>query len=279
MKLLAGGVRGTSVVADAEFLQFGGDTTCFLVEGEVGERIVVDAGSGLRVVERHLRQGAPSPVQFLLTHYHADHLVGFPSFSLFTKSGCDLRVAGPALSGHEPAAVFERLFEPPFWPLQPEQFKSRPKLTTLPESCEAGVSIGGLEYRWCPVCHPGGCVSYRIDEPRSGLSVVIATDLEWDLATADQKAQFLSFCRAPRPPTWLLVDGQFTPENYASFRGWGHSRWSDGVEIASLVGAGQLLVIHHAPGIRDVRLEAEELNLRKRLANASMLRQGMILTG
>lgn len=279
MKLLAGGVRGTCVVADAEFMQFGGDTTCFLVEGAAGERIVVDAGSGLRAVERRLRHDAAAPVQFLLTHYHSDHLAGFQSSSLFNRSGWTLRIAGPALAGHEPAAVFERLFEPPFWPLQPAQFKSRPAVTTLPAVCEGGVAVGGLEYRWCPVCHPGGCVSYRIDEPRSGLSVVVATDIEWDLSSADEKARFISFCRTPRSPTWLLVDGQFTPENYASFRGWGHSRWSDGLEIAQQVGAGQLLVIHHAPGIRDARLEAEERKLRDRLPNAAMLRQGTVVTG
>ena len=55
MKILLGGVRGTSPVAGRDFLRFGGDTTSLLVRGHEGGTIVVDAGTGIGQIAKVLR--------------------------------------------------------------------------------------------------------------------------------------------------------------------------------------------------------------------------------
>ena len=51
MKLTLGGVRGSSPVAQPEFMHFGGETTAFLIEGAQGERILIDVPcSGVRML-------------------------------------------------------------------------------------------------------------------------------------------------------------------------------------------------------------------------------------
>ena len=56
MKLTLGGVRGSSPVAQPEFMHFGGETTAFLIEGAQGERILIDGGTGVRLLGKTLME-------------------------------------------------------------------------------------------------------------------------------------------------------------------------------------------------------------------------------
>ena len=82
MKLVFGGVRGTSPVAQADFLKYGGETTSVLIEGHGGEKIIIDAGTGLRTLGARLTaSGAKAEALLLMTHYHPGPLKGLPSFA------------------------------------------------------------------------------------------------------------------------------------------------------------------------------------------------------
>jgi phosphoribosyl 1,2-cyclic phosphodiesterase len=273
MQLFAGGCRGSRVASDARFARYGADTTSYLIEGARGERIVVDAGTGIRNAEPRLDSGGPTPLLILFTHYHLDHVEGLPAFAPLYRAGRRIELAAPPLGGLTPAAVLPRLFDHPLWPVPLAALPAEPGLRTLDA---APLRHGGIEVRWTPVDHPGGCCAYRFDEPDGG-ALVIATDMEWELLAAPHRARFLDFCRRPRPPDWLLLDGQYTPENYAAHRGWGHSRWSECVEISRAARAAKLRVIHHAPGADDRVLDAADAAVRAALPAAALLRQGEVL--
>jgi len=278
MRITLAGVRGTTSTADAEHAEFGGESTCFLVQGQAGETIVVDAGTGLRVVEPVLRETCRDRrLLLLMTHYHLDHLAGLPPFPPLYSPSWSFEIAAPAIGGRTPDAVIARLFEKPFWPVQLTAAKAAIRFTTLPES-GAPVTRGGLVCRWCPVHHPEGCVAYRVDEPATGRSLVIATDLEWEASSPEEKQAFERFCGEPDPPDLIIWDGQFTPQNYNRFRGWGHSRWTDGVDVAQRCAVRRLIVSHHAPNRNDNALRAVEKDLRAALPHAAMARQGQVIS-
>ena len=89
MKVLFGGVRGTGPVAQADFLRYGGETTSVLIEGAAGERLLLDAGTGMRIIAPHLQLAAGGTMRLLMTHYHLDHLAG--DTRLFVVAGTQRR--------------------------------------------------------------------------------------------------------------------------------------------------------------------------------------------
>lgn len=274
MRLILGGVRGTSPVADPKFAEFGGDTSAFLVEGTRGEAIVIDAGSGVRVLDPYLRQtDRASSILLLMTHYHLDHLMGFPSFSVIYDVNWKLEIKGPRLDGATAEDAVKHVLTRPYWPLQLEALGSNIVFGDLPADGGEPHIYHGLEVRWCPVQHLGGCVSYRMDDPVTRRSIIIATDLEWQLASERDRHNFFEFCKYPAPPDLLVFDGQFTPENYARFRGWGHSTWQDAIDVARKAGARELIITHHHPHSDDETLRQIEKEVKRQMPNAWLGRQ------
>ncbi len=140
--------------------------------------------------------------------------------------------------------VIMRVFSSPVWPVQLPEFDY-----AVPA---APVEMGGLKVTWQPVAHPDGCVSYRVEEPATGASVVVATDIEWSLMTLRAKESFARFANG----TDLLVfDSQFLPSEQAAHKGWGHSTWMEAVQAAGLCGAQKLWLMHHKPTRTDVELD------------------------
>ncbi len=45
----------------------------------------------------------------------------------------------------------------------------------------------------------------------------------------------------------LIYDSQYTPEEYGAKKGWGHSTFEEGAQLAKAAGARQLVLFHHDP--------------------------------
>ena len=279
MKILIGGCRGTHPIARDGFLRYGGETTSFLIEGRDGERIVVDAGTGVRELGSRVQEaGATNSVLLLLTHYHLDHVIGLPSLGLIYSDRWTIALVSPIRNGRTVGDVMPRVIDKPFWPLQVQDLASRVRFVTLPtEASSRPWAHGSLRVRWCPVPHPGGCTAYRIDDPAQQCAVVIATDIEWQAASALERAALFRLCRKPYPAQLLIMDGQYDWASYESHLGWGHSAWEDCAEVARRAGVGRLLVTHHDPAHNDLELARRERLLRRVLPGAAFAREGMTL--
>ncbi len=280
MRVTFYGVRGTSPVTQPDFAEFGGETTSILVEGEGGEMIAVDAGTGLRELGRDLEKKSRngSELLFLMTHYHLDHLMGLPAFAPLYREGTSLTIAAPRREGRTPKTVISRIFSAPLWPLQIDRIPARIDFLTLAASSASAPFIhGGLRVTWAPLHHPGGSTAYRIDEPATGGSFVFATDVEWRESSPAERKAFLRLCGEPGPPGLLAFDGQYGDGQYPRFRGWGHSTREDAVAVAETIRAGKLLVIHHDPANTDRVLAAAEKKLIENCPSARLARQGTVV--
>ncbi len=276
MKILIGGVRGGSPVADAAFLRYGGDTTALLVEAEDGGRIIVDGGTGLRQIGERLRGADRSrPLHMLFTHFHHDHISGLPSFMLMYEPDWNMTFASRMLGGCTIEDIMKILVAPPFWPLRHDQFNPAKQFRVLEdERIDSPETIGSLEVRWCPAHHPGGSTAFRFDEPATGASVVMATDIEWSESTEAEQDAFRRLCTTPGAPGLMLFDGICARRDYEPYRGWGHSTWEEGIELAKECGAGRLLITHHQTENDDATLDRMREEIRSAWPNADLARQG-----
>ncbi len=234
MKVFLGGARGSFPVSGADKTRYGGNTFALLVEGRAGGQVLIDAGSGVRALRHRLRPGGT----LFFTHTHLDHVVGLPSLAKVWPRRL-------ILPRGDLATVLARVFSPPVWPV------------TLPAAefavPQVPVEIDGLRVAWHPVAHPNGCHAYRIDEPATGASVVVATDIEWAAMAPGAQDAFAAFARGV---DLLVFDAHFLPAEYAAHKGWGHSTWADAVAAARRSGARKLWAVHHAPGRTDAALDA-----------------------
>ena len=234
MKVFLGGARGSFSVSGADQVRYGGDTFALLAEDRDGSQVLIDAGSGVRHLAGRLRPGSTA----FFTHTHLDHLIGLPMLAkvwprrMILPRG-DLEV------------VLKRVFSPPVWPVElPGADYSVPP---------SPMEVGALRVSWQVVSHPDGGVSYRVDEPSTGASVVVATDVEWEMMSGEEQESFARFAKAA---DLLVFDSQYLPSEYAAHKGWGHSTWRNAVDAAQRSDAGKLWLMHHAPGRTDEALDA-----------------------
>ena len=108
------------------------------------------------------------------------------------------------------------------------------------------------------VRHPGGALGYRFSEPRSKAALVYVSDNELGVSTEKTatptgwKEKFVEFCRGAKV---LVDDTTYTTEEYDHHRGWGHSTYAEGVELALAAGAETLVLFHHEPRRSDDELD------------------------
>ena len=247
-RLVIRGARGTACAYGPDYLQVGGDTTCFSVLTAKGV-LVVDAGTGISHLARELAESSALPsITVIFTHLHLDHLIGLPSFGpLYSRNATVTFMADPRREENWKNAL-RAFVHKPYWPIGLGDSEALMRFEDLP--VKRGLAeICGLPVRWFRATHPQQCLAYRL-ELRGG-PVVIATDVEYDVSTLDPR--FVEFCGEARH---LLYDAHYTPDEYANHRGWGHSTWETATDLARRAGVGQLVLTHHAPTRTDKEVSA-----------------------
>ncbi len=218
------GTRGSIPTPGRSTEKFGGNTTC--LEMRYGSSVLVfDAGSGIRNLGRAWVDSAnqyPTDATLLFTHFHWDHIQGFPFFTpaylpnnRFTVYS-DMKLHGDALeqlAGQMQGAYF---------PVPIKAMRSRMEF----KSVEPKFSIGPFDITTFHLPHPGGCIGYRV--VAGGTTVVFATDCELESIRggegnppydapnggwADDVVEFLSGADL------LIIDSQYTDKAYGDCKG------------------------------------------------------------
>jgi len=260
------GVRGSLATSGADFARVGGNTSC--VEVRVGdERIILDAGTGLFPLGQTLR--APVRASFFVSHFHWDHIQGFPFFRPAYVPGNLFTLHGP--QGLE--ATLRRQMQTPNFPVTLDAMRAHLEFRSMESGAE--VRIGGARVRAVALNHPQGCFGYRISY--AGKSLVYATDTEAFAAGEDDGTVELA-----RGADVLIYDAQYTDDEYYGRsgpprEGWGHSTVSEACRIARVAGVRQLVLFHHDPTHDDDTVEALTEEARNLFPNVIAAREGLVV--
>lgn len=227
--------------------RFGGLTTCLELELP-DARIFIDAGSGFADAGRHVGEDHRDTL-LLMSHLHADHVLGFPFFPPLYQRGWKLEVAGVPRSGIAPYDFICQVHQPPLFPVAlGSALESVASGRTLPETgCD---EFAGVQYRWMEVNHPGGCSAFELSV--AGRRIVFSGDLELGQMDA---TEFEAFCAGADV---LIFDAQYNDSEYPNHFGWGHSTHRQAAEFAARSGVKQLILTHHDPRHDDEEIERME---------------------
>jgi phosphoribosyl 1,2-cyclic phosphodiesterase len=99
--------------------------------------------------------------------------------------------------------------------------------------------------------HPGGAIGYRVEW--QGRSVARIYDIEHIPGIYDPVSLEMM-----RDADLAVYDCTYNEDEMQRFKGFGHSTWQHGVELAKMAGAKSFALFHHAPSRTDVQLEHME---------------------
>jgi phosphoribosyl 1,2-cyclic phosphodiesterase len=245
------GVRGSIPTPGSATIGVGGNTPCVQVTGEDGTELILDAGSGIRLLHAAALGHAKS-VHILLTHLHLDHIQGLLFFAPLFDPEAEVTVWGPP----GPVPLRRRLARYLSSPLSPIEISELPAKVTFEDVPGARWRLGGLEIRTALVAHRGPTLGFRVTERDRSLCYLPDHEPGLGTALSSAPAGWISGLGLAHGVDALIHDAQYTDDEYAPRRGWGHSRLSDTLAFASRAQPERLLLFHHDPGHDDSKLEA-----------------------
>src|SRR5579864_4598806 len=116
MRVTFWGTRGSLPCPDPETSRLGGNSSCVEVEGGDGTVLVLDAGTGIRLLGRKL-SGSRKRVDILLTHLHMDHIQGLGFFAPIYQPGLEVHIWGPPSTTQPLLERLARYLSPPLFPV------------------------------------------------------------------------------------------------------------------------------------------------------------------
>lgn len=291
------GVRGSHPVPGAGTVHFGGNTSCVEVNAG-GRTIILDAGTGIiglgRALAARARQsGTPIEANIFFSHFHHDHVQGFPFFSPAYFPTARLNLFGGEAFNQTIEGVLSDNQTPPVFPVSLQDMGAGKTAYTIQEGdtilLGESVVINGRQKRVDPsanevrirtyrsYAHPGGVFIYRIEY--GGRSVVYATDTEGYIGTDRRLVAFAEGADL------LIHDAQYTEEHYCgqqpgfpATQGYGHSTPVMACAVAKAAHAKQIVLFHHDPAYDDDMIRGIEAQARGLFPNAFAAYEGLTIT-
>ena len=261
MRIHLCGVRGSTPAPGAEFVRYGGHTSCVAIAPDGGPvRLILDAGTGLRRVTG-LLGGAPFAGTIILTHLHWDHVHGLPFFTAGDRDDARVTLLLPEpeeAQNQEGSAGAEELLargmSPPHFPISPSGLRGEWSFCTL---APGAFKAEGLTVEAREVPHKGGrTFGYRVSDGHSAIAYI---------------PDHCPTALGPGPEGWgeyhpaalvlaadvdlLIHDSFLLPDEVAAQASFGHPAADYAVRLGRQARARRVLLAHHKPDRTDDALD------------------------
>lgn len=271
-RIIFWGVRGSIPSPGPSTVETGGNTSC--VEVRCGkELLILDGGTGLRLLGNQLVKEQPLKARLFFSHVHWDHIQGFPFFAPAFVQGNTIELYGAT---NVTGTLEETLAGQMNFPNFPVRLNNMGAKMTFHDIDDGQIlHFDEITVRSARLNHPQGVLAYRIEY--NDRALVYATDTE-HYDHIDEKLVDLS-----RDADVLIYDAQYTPEEYSGEAdgrprvGWGHSTMIDGVKVVKAANVKRLLLFHHDPEQEDEIIREKEKRARELFPQSDAAREGMTI--
>ncbi|MGB8718260.1 MAG: MBL fold metallo-hydrolase [Desulfobacterales bacterium] len=262
MRITCWGSRGSIPVSGPDFNRYGGDTTCLEIRSADDDILIVDAGTGIRLLGNTLFTENRRRFNFLFTHAHWDHLMGFPFFKPLYCENVELQIFKCPFPNRYVTKMISSVMAPPHFPLRFSDLKAQ---ITYLDACPKRFEAGSVAITPIALSHPNSGFGYKFSE--NGKSFVFLTDNE--LKVKHPKGlPYSAYLEFVRDADLLLHDAEYTPAEHLQKMEWGHSAYTDALELALQAGVRRFGLFHHNQERTDAQLDAIVADCRQRVAAA-----------
>ncbi|MFM7225810.1 MAG: MBL fold metallo-hydrolase [Actinomycetota bacterium] len=239
VRVVLNGVRGSTPCAGAEYLRFGGSSSCVAIESDGAPPIILDLGTGLRRYSSRWEAPGAEPFRghVLLTHLHWDHVQGLPFFTPLHQAGARVEIHGPAQETGRLGDVFGRMMGSPFFPIGPSDLAAD---VCFSEVADDDFAIGPAKVRSRWVRHTDPTLGFRVEV--AGRVVVYLPDHGQacgDHGDDHVPDAVLELCDGADV---LIHDAQHTTEEFGPKRHWGHCTVDYALHVGREAGARHVVL-------------------------------------
>ncbi|MEW6615893.1 MAG: MBL fold metallo-hydrolase [Thermodesulfobacteriota bacterium] len=256
MRIKIWGSRGSIVSPGQKTLRYGGESTCLELTSDTGQKIVIDAGSGIRKLGHELlKDKTVSSINLLLTHSHWDHLTGFPFFSPAYLPGFSIVICGCSMAQQSILKYLAHLMEPPYFPVAFEVLNARFDVGCIctRELCDHILPHdSSIMCHSLPLNHPNGGYGFKFVDKDKTFVFLTDNEIRYHHETGLSRKAYLDFCGNVG---LLFHDAQYTEAEYDRTRSWGHSTFKDAVDLAMEAEVKRLGLFHHDPDRSDEEID------------------------
>ena len=233
-----------------------------------GQRVVLDAGTGIRDLGHWLLKKETKHATLLLTHTHWDHINGFPFFSPAFHKNCTFIIrAGHLIDTGGIESVISGQMAQPTFPVPLAVMGAKMEF----EDFRAGDTFkpgDDIVVKTAPLNHPDGATGYRFEH--RGKAMCYVTDTEHIPGKPDENILALI-----EGADLVIYDSTYTDKEFVHHVGWGHSTWQEGVRLCQAANVKTLAIFHHDPDHEDIFMEQLEGLARMTWSGAIVAREHM----
>ena len=244
------GVRGSTASPGPLTAKYGGNTSCVHIELETGHDLILDAGTGIRMLGNKLAKKS-SAANVLLSHGHWDHIQGYPFFAPIYQKNRDIHIYVSVEKGRKLLNTLMEQMDGTHFPVKIDDLPSNnfAKFKGIESELYEREGVRVVKQ---PINHPGGGVAYRIDENGATCAYVTDNELDPPYAPSTNYDQWVNFLHGVDV---LIHDAQYTEDDMPHKHGWGHSLISQVRQLATDAEVGTLVMFHHDPDRTDSELD------------------------
>ena len=212
----------------------GSNTSCVSIEID-DTLIILDAGTGIRSLSASVDMNQYNQVVLLITHSHWDHIQGFPFFTYIYQQ--KPLIIYSHLNEHI-NGLMEQINGINF-PLNRHEIPCDIQVKTDLDELNALINVNVSTIK---TNHQGNCIGYRIKADNCDVCYIPDNQLHNTSITSFD--EFVSFCKGTNV---LIHDSQYTATDMPYKIDWGHSIYTDALDLSLKTGAKQLALFHHEP--------------------------------
>lgn len=225
----------------------GGNTPCVELRTKNDDLFLLDCGTGLRAYAVYGRHPENHVYNIFLSHFHWDHIQGFPFFGPSFNPASQIHIYTPFEKAEE---YFAAQSSTPFFPPNACWNNVKKQITFHIIKEDEPLYVAGLKINCRKMVHPGDSYSYSFEEDNK--KFIYATDIELqpqDFEKTNVRNKFFDNTDV------LILDSQYTNPEAIQKVNWGHNSFSSAIDFATMRKVKNLYFFHHEPNYDDKKLD------------------------